>query len=48
VAHGAGGLDERGEPGALSPSAPPVEEFGGLVAVEVAGEDGPELLSFIS
>jgi hypothetical protein len=43
LAQGAGALDERFEPGALGSDAPAVQHYGGLVAGEVAGEDGPEL-----
>lgn len=43
VTHRLGGLDERGETGSLCAGTPPVKQFGGFVAGEVAGEDRPEL-----
>lgn len=43
VAHGAGGLDEGRESGALCSSAPPVQQHLGMVAAEVASQDRSEL-----
>jgi hypothetical protein len=47
LAHRAGHLDEGRRPGALGPGARAVEELAWPVPVEVAGENGSELL-FIS
>ena len=44
LADGLGHLDERGESGAAGLRAPAVEQLGGLVGVEVPGEDLPECL----
>jgi len=41
LADGLGGLDERGQAGAAGPCAPAVDQLGGLLAVQVAGEDLP-------
>ena len=42
LADGLGDLDERGESGAAGLRAPAVEQLGGLLGVEVPGEDRPE------
>ena len=42
LADGLGDLDERGESGAAGLGAPAVEQLGGLLGVEVPGEDLPE------
>jgi hypothetical protein len=42
LADGLGDLDERGEPGAAGLRAPAVDQLGGLLGVEVPGEDRPE------
>jgi hypothetical protein len=42
LADGLGDLDERREPGAAGFGAPAVEQFGGLLGVQVASEDGAE------
>jgi hypothetical protein len=44
LADGLGDLDERGESGAAGLRAPAVEQLGGLLRVEVPGEDRPECL----
>ena len=41
-ADGAGGFDERGEPAALRPRTPAVDQLADLVVGEVASEDGPQ------
>ena len=44
LAHRVGHLHERGETTAQRPGDPAIEQFDGVLRLEVAVEDGPELL----